>query len=707
MAAVRFAIALLVVVVKVTTTFSLELEAENGSGYPTGAQRPRSAASNDATVALSQGQSVTLHFSVFSSCTVSVSDVAYTNDGGADTISVSIDGTNVGSFRTVAESNAGHNWNVVRNSGNLGSSFNIISGSHTVRVTATSTDRYGVEIDKVSLRFNSECIQSIQCIDPPSTLPSFGTCDNINNEQGNVVQRSVATGCAEEDNIHVPIYFENIRDFTLTASLPGYASLTRANNRNANFTNCELTSRTIWMLGSDDTTSTEFASSCTSLLSSFHVDNQTTHICGILNNQNRRELTLTFVANGPSRGEVESSIGSLLTVQFAQITGTLVVEAAAYGRSNTWVSLGRNTFVSTSRSFTWQAPDLTWVEGNNMIRLSVIPAGSSTNAVGTFDYVKLEKRQEMGEFEIAEVYNDGITIVKAIGKDFWWLYPQAMVLRNTRTGSQWSNVVYLRVLRKVPSINSWPEVFVLYQDGNSRILTFPPSGIDWIPFGSSVIIGSSDPDSFRPYAAISRVDFDPRTLKFTLYFSTGGQAVLSIATNITTTLVTVSNITYATNASRPFATFRSMWVSDGNSDVDHVRSDAGARAWHIMQDRWTRLTGKNFLFFRTCVSQHNTLSPDIRVEIKCSRLAADSTTTDSSTPGSTVLIATETTSSTEVSTTATIAATSSDSSMLSKGPAVSTTESDTEDKVPSAAGDTYSTNNGAVFIICLILCCCC
>ena len=142
MAVVGFIIALFLVVVKVTTTSALELEAEDGSVYPTGAQRPRSAASNDATVVLNQGQSITLHFSVFSSCTVSVSDIAYTNDGGADTISVRIDETSVGSFQTVAESNAGHNWNVVRNSGSLGSSVSIILGSHTVRVTATSTDQY-------------------------------------------------------------------------------------------------------------------------------------------------------------------------------------------------------------------------------------------------------------------------------------------------------------------------------------------------------------------------------------------------------------------------------------------------------------------------------------------------------------------------------------------------------------------------------------
>ena len=704
MAALRLiAIALFLELVNVTTTFSLELEAEDGSGYPTGAQRPRSAASNDATVALNQGQSITLHFSTVSSCTVSVSDVAYTNDGGADTISVSIDGTNVGSFQTVAESNAGHNWNVVRNSGSLANSVSILSGSHTVRVTATSTDQYGVEIDKVSLFFNNDCIQNIQCIDPPNTtLPSSGSCDG-SRVQGSIVQRSVATGCAEEDNIHVPIYFNNIREFSLTATLPGYATLTRANNRNANFTNCELASRTIWMLGNEDMMSAEFSNSCTSLSSNFHVNNQTTHICGVLNNQHRHEVTLTFIANGPSSGEVESSIGSILTVQFAQVTGTLAVEASVYGRSNTWESLGQRNFTSTLRSFTWQTPDLTWVEGDNRIRLIVIPADSSINAVGTFDYIKLEKRQETGEYEIAEVYNDGITIVKAIGKDFWWLHPQSMVLRNTRTGSQWSSVVYLRVLRKIPSINSWPEVFVLYQDGNSRILTFPPSGIDWIPFGSSVIIGSSDPDLFCPYAAISLVNFDPRTLKFTLHFSAGGQAVLSIATNITTTTVTVSDITYATNTSHPFATFRSMWVSKGNSDVDHVRRDGSIRVWHIMQDGWTRLTGNNFLFFRKCVSQHNTLSPDIRVEIQCiASSVADSTTTDSSTR-STALIATETMSSTKYF------STTSSGSSTSKGRPVSATESDSQGKAPSAADDADTKTNQLliVFIICFILCCCC
>ena len=222
-----------------------------------------------------------------------------------------------------------------------------------------------------------------------------------------------------------------------------------------------------------------------------------------------------------------------------------------------------------------------------------------------------------------------------------------------------------------------------------------------------MIIGSSDPDSFRLYAAISRVDFDPRTLKFTLYYSSGGQAVLSIATNINTTLVTVSNITYATNTLRPFATFRSMWVSDGNSDVDHIRSDTNTRVWHIMQDGWTRLAGKNILFFRRCVSRHNTLSPDIRVEIQCTGSVADSTTTDSSTLGSTAHIATETMSATKFITTTTI--TTSGGSSTFKGRPVSATESNSQDKAASAADDTDTKTSQLLvaFIIFLTLCCCC
>eukprot|EP00118_Oscarella_pearsei_P024666 m.306553 g.306553 ORF g.306553 m.306553 type:complete len:673 (+) comp41345_c0_seq1:144-2162(+) len=590
-----------------TTTSALQLEAEDGSYL--GNRKHRGAASNAATVLLHQGGVITLSFRVYSLCNVTVQNVAYTNDGGSDTVIVTLGGKAVGSFQTIAGSNLGQNWNVIRNSGSIGSLDSIRSGSHTLLVTATSTDLYGVEIDAVSITFNQGCLTHIKCINP-TTIPVSQTCS----KHGSIVQKSEDTTCAEEDNIHVPIYYNGISEFTITAALPKYSSLTMANNREADFTTCELTNKTIWQFGINDRRSAEFSSSCSNQPSTFKVSSPLGNFCRELNFNNFRERVLVFNAKGLSSGVVEASIGSVLTVQFAQVTGTLVVEAAAYGRKGTWSSLGRRTFTSASQSHTWPVPDLTWKEGSNMIRLTATQ-GSSSSSIAFFDYVKLEERDEKGELDLGELYNDGVTIVRAINIDFWWLYPQSMVVRNTVTGKSLTNVTYIRISRKMPSVNSWPEVFILYQDGNSRILTFPPSGVDWIPFGSSVIIGQSDPDATRPYSAISQVDFDPSTTRLTVYYAAGGQAVITIGTSTLSTIVTVNKITYTKNSSLPFATFRSMWVRDGNADVDHVSS--GNQVRHIVHDRWKELNGTNFVFFRTCVSQHNTLSPDIRIEVQC------------------------------------------------------------------------------------------
>ena len=82
----------------------------------------------------------------------------------------------------------------------------------------------------------------------------------------------------------------------------------------------------------------------------------------------------------------------------------------------------------------------------------------------------------------------------------------------------------------------------------------------WIPFGSSVIIGPSDPNAVHPYAAISRVDINVAELKMTVHHQNGSQAVIMLMTNRSSTVLKVTNITYAGNASLPFATLRSMWV---------------------------------------------------------------------------------------------------------------------------------------------------
>lgn len=136
----------------------LELEAERGDFHGTGVVKPRSAASNLHTVMLQQGGYITLQLiKTTTSCTLTLQNVAYTNDGASDTVTLTLNGTTMGSFRTLAATNYGHLWNVVRNSGTIGQPIHIASGAHTMRVTATSADNHGVEIDRVDLNFNQQC----------------------------------------------------------------------------------------------------------------------------------------------------------------------------------------------------------------------------------------------------------------------------------------------------------------------------------------------------------------------------------------------------------------------------------------------------------------------------------------------------------------------------------------------------------------------
>ena len=56
-----------------------------------------------------------------------------------------------------------------------------------------------------------------------------------------------------------------------------------------------------------------------------------------------------------------------------------------------------------------------------------------------------------------------------------------------------------------------------------------------------------------------------------------------------------------------------MWVADGNADVDHVTVDGTETRSKI--SCWTELTGMYVVFYRKCTSKHNTLSPDIILNI--------------------------------------------------------------------------------------------
>jgi len=593
-----------------TSSRLFQFEAEDG--LSPGSGKHRSAASGRETVNLFASQSVTHKFTTASSYLVAIHDVAYTNDGGSDIIDVYVDGILIGSFETISYSNHGFNWNVIRNTGSIGENIRINSGSHQLQLKIASTDPYGVELDRSILN-----ISSIAPINPSPMCTNFRPLTGALNCRNRpyATRNSMNTSCTEEGNVNIPIYYSGVQSFKVTARLPEYyPSITTINKRKANFTNCKFTSQNIWKIGGNDNNHSDFSILCASNV--YNIGEPVSIFCHeITNKYNNAKHKIYFTAKGISSGLVEASIGSVLTVKFIQVAGNLVLEARCFGRNKKWLSLGIATFNSGELTKMWQVPDLTWSEGqnSNQIELQVVN-GSSINASGKFDYLKLDKRDESGESRPVIVFNNGETIIEAIKIDFWWLYPKGMIIKNLHNNQEWQNISYFRIYRKIPGTDDFSQLFVLYQDGNSRILPFPPNGIDWIPFGSSVIIGPTTSNSVRPYASIIRVNINALSLTMELHYESGGKATATLQYTATSTTINVDDISYISTPKIPFTTFRSMWVADGNADVDRVQTSLNI--WHV-QYGWQSISASSFKFFRSCVSTHNTLSPDILIAVKC------------------------------------------------------------------------------------------
>ena len=90
---------------------------EDEEGTHTGHAVARSAASNQHTVRLGEGQHVENSFTTQGNCSVTVTDIVYTNDGGSDTITISLDGRAIDTFHTLSGTGGSHLWNVQRSSG--------------------------------------------------------------------------------------------------------------------------------------------------------------------------------------------------------------------------------------------------------------------------------------------------------------------------------------------------------------------------------------------------------------------------------------------------------------------------------------------------------------------------------------------------------------------------------------------------------------
>ena len=556
-------------------------------------------------VHLFQGERIFLEYCLKEDAHVQVKYLYFSESDGESEIGVSMDNESAGTFTTAAISDGHIPWNNIQSSSSLNVSKHQSLGRHSIEILVVHASSFGVELDAIELdipQYNQD-FGSVSC-----NVYCFDDIlyrdDNIHYERhtqtkAKIIQKSSQTLCAEEDNVNVPVFHPSAKQFRVTAKHPKYQTF--MNNREPDWRSCPM-SRALW----------EFKNFNISY--DVNMQSDTTWIIG----QKRGLdviLNIEFSLEGPSTGSIDSEIGTVITLSLGGVPAYAkmpVVASLSYlDRYSHWSTSAFQRLHSNSSTLYWSIPDFTFKEGRgNKIR---IETNLLTNHVPFVKELSMTRRK-LNNDKSTEIYNDGVTIIEAVDIDTWWRINETMtvVLDN---GDVFGNVDYFRFYQRLPwTKDGFSQVFVMYQDGNVRLLPVTPHGLDWIPFGSSVLLGQTDPHLTRPSAPISHININPKSLKMDIFYADRGTMTLQIIATPRETQLVISNAEYTRDLNvHPFFTFRSMWVEDGNADVDHVRID-GTKARGIISD-WTEENGYNIWFYRKCISKHNTLSPDISLDI--------------------------------------------------------------------------------------------
>lgn len=216
------------------------------------------------------------------------------------------------------------------------------------------------------------------------------------------------------------------------------------------------------------------------------------------------------------------------------------------------------------------------------------------------------------DFEFAEaetvVYDDHVWTVTAYRQQFWWR-PSGMTVTGPK-GSL-SDAHWIGVGRRLENLDTWPQFFVLYSDGNSRMIPHPAVGAPPPCYGSSVLIGPTTP-SARPVAEIESITIDAGD-RLTATYRDGGHCEVVLNVNRDSATATVG-IGYSTE--NAFVAFRSMHVDANNCDAERMQTTCDGVVVSdsdVLSPQSSR--GDEFFLYRSQVSVHNQSAPDTHIAV--------------------------------------------------------------------------------------------
>ena len=156
------------------------------------------------------------------------------------------------------------------------------------------------------------------------------------------------------------------------------------------------------------------------------------------------------------------------------------------------------------------------------------------------------------------------------------------------------------------------EVLVVYPpDGYWRARPLPFADLRWTAYGSSFLVGPVEVKE-RPIVALNGIAFDPETMTFTLNFALGGSAKLSLGKIDQDRIVLDVTMDRAMPSGLPFASLRSMYATEFNSDAARVAwRTPGREGWGESTIPAFRGAKASELWAgRTQPSRHNLSAPD-------------------------------------------------------------------------------------------------
>jgi hypothetical protein len=190
----------------------------------------------------------------------------------------------------------------------------------------------------------------------------------------------------------------------------------------------------------------------------------------------------------------------------------------------------------------------------------------------------------------------------------FWRLATAPIRIGERT---FENIHLIQVWVRIDERNE--EVLVLYPgDGYWRARPLPPRHLPWSAYGSSFLVGPVEVQG-RPIVDLREVRYDPANLTFSFDFVRGGTGTLRLS-YLDRDVISL-DVTFDRAVPQPyaFATVRSMFVTEVNSDVAWAGwREPGSQSWQeegIM--RFRRAEAAELWLGRKVPSRHNTSAPDM------------------------------------------------------------------------------------------------